>query len=262
LVLEALARATGLALTYRAPADSTPEGDDGYTVTEWLGTAADAEGLQGAERRHKLMVAELQHRVRNILSLVRSIVRRTAETSESTEDYTAHLEGRVSALGRTQAFVMRQPGAGVDLEELVNAELIAHAVRECCVRSGGPTIRLKAEAAETVGLALHELATNAVKFGALAVPGGHIDITWSRELGGGSPCVRLMWAESGVPIDRAAPRRRGFGTELIERTAPYELRGKSMLRFDSDGVRCTIDIPFTPDNVVADFTAPAVPAAE
>lgn len=248
LVLEALARATGLALTYRLNPSSQHDADEGTPVTEWLGTAADAEGLQGPERRHWLVVAELQHRVRNVLGLVRSLVRRTAETSVSAEEYAAHLEGRISALARTQAFAMRQPRDGVNLEELVDAELIAHAARDGKVKTAGPPVRLRAKTAETLGMALHELTTNAVKFGALSSPRGHLTITWRKELEREDPSVRLEWVEEGVPLRE--PTHRGFGRDLLERTVPYELRGASRLTFEADGVRCVIDIPLTRDNVV------------
>jgi two-component sensor histidine kinase len=255
LMLEALARATGLALTYRfgqLPAMQSAEVD---SMTEWLGTAAHAEGLQEPERRHWLAVAELQHRVRNVLGLVRSILRRTSENGATAQDYSAHLEGRISALARTHAFVMRQPGAGVDIEELVHAELIAHAVREAQVKSGGPPVRLHAKAAETIALALHELATNAVKFGALATPGGNITVAWRREERGDPPCVRLEWIETGVGMASGPPSHRGFGLDLIERTVPYELRGSSSIAFEPGGIRCVIEIPLTPDNVVVEHAA-------
>jgi two-component sensor histidine kinase len=247
-VLEALARATGLALSYRLNQSQHPENDEPDSVTEWLGTAADAEGLRGSERRHWLIVAELQHRIRNVLGIVRSLVRRTAETSASVEEYSAHLDGRISALARTQAFAMRQPRDGVSLEELVDAELIAHAARDGKVKTAGPPVRLRPKAAETLGLALHELTTNAVKFGALSIPEGHLTITWRKELFREDPCVRLEWVEEGVPV--RAPTHRGFGLDLIERTVPYELRGASRLAFEPNGVRCVIDLPLTRDNVI------------
>jgi two-component sensor histidine kinase len=248
LVLEALARATGLALSYRLSQSHRPETYENDSVTAWLGIVADAEGLRGPERRHWLVVAELQHRVRNVLGLVRSLVRRTAETGTSAEEYSAHLEGRISALARTQAFAMRQPRDGVSLEELVDAELIAHAAREGRVKSSGPPVRLRPKAAETLGLALHELTTNAVKFGALSVPEGHLTITWRKELDREDPCVRFEWIEEGVTV--RPHTHRGFGRDLIERTVPYELRGATRLAFEPDGVRCLIDLPLTRDNVV------------
>jgi two-component sensor histidine kinase len=254
LVLEALARATGLALVYRLNQDQNAGGDERDSIYEWLSTAADSEGFRGDERRQWLAVAELQHRVRNVLAQVRSIVRQTAETASPALGYSAHLEGRISALARTQGFVMRQPSAGVDLEELVEAEIVAHAARETQVQVAGPPVRLRAKAAETLGLALHELATNAVKYGALATSEGRITVSWAKETDCAEPRVRLEWRESGVTLSERPPAHRGFGTQLLERTVPYELRGSSHLSFESDGVHCVIDIPLTPDNVVAEQT--------
>jgi len=251
LVLEALARAAGLALVYRL-GQSHSETDEHDSVNQWLESAADAEGLRGPERQQRVAAAELQHRVRNVLGLVRSLVRRTAETSASTEEYAEHLEARISALARTQGLAMRRLAEGIDLEELIDAEFIAHAVREGKVASAGPVVRLSVKAAETLALALHELATNAVKFGALSTPEGRITVTWRMEVDREDPCVRVEWIETGVLSCPPQPLRRGFGLDLIERTVPYELRGGSRISFEPGGVHCVIDIPFTRDNVLSD----------
>ena len=255
LVLEALARAAGLALIYRGSQAHPSEISEHDSVNKWLENAVDAEGLRGSERQHRVAVAELQHRVRNVLGVVRSLVRRTSETSISTEEYALHLEARISALARTQGFAMRRPGAGINLEELVDAELIAHAAREGKVKTAGPPVRLGLKAAETVALALHELATNAVKFGALSVPEGRITVAWCKEIDREDPCVRLEWLEEGVPSCTQQALRRGFGLDLIERTVPYDLRGASHISFEPGGVHCVIDIPLTRDNVVSDQPA-------
>ena len=107
-----------------------------------------------------------------------------------------------------------------------------------------------AKAAETLSLALHELVTNSVKYGALTVPDGHIIVTWREELDGEMPRVRLEWHETHTAKNVLPPTRRGFGRDLIERTVPYELRGGSQLTFEANGVHCVIDIPLTPDNVI------------
>gem|GEM_PF-2203695 len=250
LVIETLARAAGLALTCR-PAHALPEVDDPSPVNDWLGMTVAAEGLRGAERRHRITVAELQHRVRNALALVRSLVRPSARPGDLAEDYAALLEGRISSVSRTQGLVMRSAHAGVGLEELVDAELTSHTARSERIRVSGPPVHLKAKAAETLGLALHELAANAAKFGALAAEGGELRITWRREIGA-VPCIRFDWVERGVPLSNVTTPRRGFGWELIERTVPYELRGSARLTLGDDGIRCTIHIPLTADNVVAD----------
>jgi two-component system, chemotaxis family, CheB/CheR fusion protein len=200
--------------------------------------------LRESEKHTKLLLAELQHRVRNTLAVVRSITRRTAATSETVEDYAMHLEGRIESFARTQAMATRSADAGVNLEEFVRDELLAHAVRDDeKAHIDGPPVRLQAKTAEAIGLAVHELATNAVKYGALSGDGGHIDVIWRIMGDDGSQRLRLEWRESGVSVATVAPRRRGFGSELIERTLRYELDAETELEFTPGGVRCTIEVP-------------------
>lgn len=248
LTLELLARAAGMALRQRLGPPGT-ESTESSSIPGWLGSAADGEGLRGPERRHWLAIADLQYRLRNVLGLVRSLVRHTAETSLSIGDLTANLEGRIGALARIHGIVMRQVEAGVDLQELIDSELSASEVRQW-VNASGPPVRLRAKAAETLGLVVHELIANARKHGGLSSPGGRVTVTWHREVDRDSPCVRLHWREVGVRSGASSPAHRGFGRELIERTVPYELRGATQLVFEPDTVRCIIDIPLTPDIVV------------
>src|SRR5262245_55034543 len=142
-------------------------------------TFIDVTAITRAEERQRLLLAELQHRVRNTLGVVRSIARRSAETSSSVEEYAAHLDGRLNAFARTQALVTRDPEGGVDLEYLVVEELLAYNAREGeQVRVSGPRVRFQPTAAETFALAIHELAPNALKYGALSQPTGRVDISW------------------------------------------------------------------------------------
>ena len=204
-----------------------------------------------AEAHQKMLLAELQHRVRNTLAVVRSIARRTAETSDTVEGYAAHFEGRVSSFARTQGMVTRSLDTSVDLEELVRDELLAHAARdESQVHVEGPRLRLRPKAAEVLGLALHELATNAVKYGALSGAGGRVGVVWHVGGKDGARVLDLVWQESGTRPSRVADRRRGFGTELIERTLRYELDAQARLEFTPDGVRCAITVPLT-ETIVA-----------
>jgi two-component system CheB/CheR fusion protein len=132
--------------------------------------------------------------------------------------------------------------SGIELEELVRTELIASAVAEKCYRVEGPPVRLHAKAAESLGLALHELATNSLKFGALSAENGFLAVTWTVS-GLPAPELHLSWIESGVTIVSLAPRRRGFGQELIECTLPYELDARTRLSFTPGGAWCTVVIP-------------------
>src|SRR4051812_24546576 len=187
-------------------------------------TFVDVTPITRAEERQRLLLAELQHRVRNTLGVVRSISRRSAETATSIEGYAQHLDGRLNAFARTQSLVTRDPQAGVDLEHLLLEELLVYKAHEGeQVRVSGPSIRFMPKAAETFGLAIHELATNAVKYGALSLPKAVIYISWYIDESEQERRLVFEWRESGVNLDGKAPRRRGFGTELLERTLSYEL---------------------------------------
>ncbi|WP_201833799.1 CheR family methyltransferase [Microvirga zambiensis] len=202
------------------------------------------EALRESERNTKTLLAELQHRVRNTLAVVRSITRRTAATSNTIEDYAMHLEGRIDAFARTQTMATRVPDAGVDLEEFIREELLSLTIQdEKKAHIEGPPVRLRSKAADAVGLAIHELATNALKYGALSQDNGHIDVIWKVEGSDGDRKLTLEWRESGVHIVGAAPRRRGFGSELIEQTLGYELDAETELEFTPGGVHCMIRVP-------------------
>ncbi|MGJ4944818.1 CheR family methyltransferase [Bradyrhizobium sp. HKCCYLS1011] len=208
-------------------------------------TFFDVTAITRAEERQRLLLAELQHRVRNTLGVVRSIARRSAQTSSTVEEYAAHLDGRLSALARTQAAVTRDPEAGVDLEYLLADELMAYNAREGeQVRISGPAIRLQPKAAETLSLAIHELATNAVKYGALSQPVGRVEISWRIDESVNPPELIFDWREKGGPSVKS-PKRKGFGTEILERTLAFEFKGTASLLFSPSGVHFSIAMPLS-----------------
>lgn len=208
-------------------------------------TFIDVTAITRAEHRQRVLLAELQHRVRNTLGVVRSIARRSAQTSSNVDEYAAHLDGRLGALARTQAAVTRDPEAGVDFEFLLADELMAYHAREGeQVRISGPPLRLQPKAAETLSLVLHELATNAVKYGALSQPAGRIEVDWRIAGDADSPELIFEWRETGGPQVKA-PQRKGFGMEILERTLTFELKGRTALRFGTAGVHVTIALPLS-----------------
>lgn len=197
--------------------------------------------------RQRLLMAELQHRVKNILAVVRSIASRTLETTDDLDDFSAHFDGRLRALARTQNVLTRTATGRIDLDELVREELLTHAPHDPDqVEIGGPSIALRDRAAEIFTLALHELATNAVKYGALTQPKGHISVSWRILNAAAGARLSLEWRESGVPALDPSPSRHGFGRDLIERGLPYELGAATSLEFLPGGVRCTIELPLDP----------------
>ena len=237
---------------------ASPLRDADGRIVEWLGSSTDVEELRVLQRRQELLVAELQHRVRNLLAMIRSIGRRTAMNADSVEDYSQHLEGRISALARTQALLTREIGRGVDLQNLVRDELEAQAAVPGRYAIEGEDVSLAPKAAEVLTLAIHELATNAVKYGALAEGDGRIDIGWVIEEGDGAgpPWLSFTWAEFGVAMDDG-PRREGFGTELVTARVPYELKGEGRIEFRDSGVEATIRFPLVPGTSVLQTDARA-----
>lgn len=212
------------------------------------------EELRRGREHQRTQTHELQHRVRNILALVRSIIRRSSVAAESAEDFSSHLEARVSALARTQGSLALDGSVGSDLEDLVRAELAANAVRDSQFSISGPPVRLSARATETIALTLHELTMNALKFGALGESTGQISIDWSIDRKTTPPQLHWRWCESGVDTTTTQPQRRGFGQELIERVLPYELGARTTLTFAPGGVRCEMELPLNERN--ASFSDP------
>lgn len=201
--------------------------------------------LRESEARQRSLLAELQHRVRNTLAVVKSIMQRTAESSDSVEEMAAHLGGRLDAFARVQSAVTRNPEAGVGLRSLVDDELLAHAAREGDeVTVQGPEIALRPKAAESMSLALHELATNAVKHGALSERnGGRIAIRWDMNGQGKKESLNFEWLESGSHGRLRKPTRHGFGMELLTRVLPYDLEAETNVEFLDEGLRFTMDLP-------------------
>jgi two-component system CheB/CheR fusion protein len=215
------------------------------TFLDVTSTVRAEAALRESESRLRTLLAELQHRVRNTLALVKSITTRTAEASETVEEMEAHLTGRLEAFARVQSAVTRNPEAGVDLMSLLTDELLAHAAHEGeQFTAKGPNVALQPKAAESMSLALHELTTNAVKHGALhGRNGGRIAVKWKYAGADGDRHVEFEWVERGV--DGAPPdfEREGFGMELLKRILPYDLGAKTEVSYANDGLRFAMQLP-------------------
>ena len=200
------------------------------------------EQLAASEGRVRNLNDQLQHRVRNLLAVLHGISRRTAELSPSAEDYMLHWDGRLAAITRAENVALRNAAAGVDLQELIAEELLANTAQEGeHVDIAGPPVALAGRAVETVWLAIHELAVNSVKFGALAAGSGRISVRWDVIVDSQGEALRLEWREH--PAVRPDPHRRGFGTEVIGQMLAYELGGQGSLDFAPDEVVCSISLP-------------------
>lgn len=220
--------------TQAMPVDSD---GDGGADPDWVGTSTDIDEVRRLQRRQQTLLAELQHRVRNSLGIIRSIMQRTAETSDSIEAMTAHLNGRIGAFARVQSAVTRDPAGGVDLAGLIEDELLAYATREGPrLHIRGPRVLLGPRAAESMSLAIHELTTNAVKHGVLSEQDGWIDIDWRIE----GDRFHFSWKEAGRLADLSPPKSSGFGLELLLRSLPYDLGATTEVTFEPGGLRFTL----------------------
>jgi two-component system CheB/CheR fusion protein len=206
-------------------------------------TFVDVTSIVAAEEQQKALASELSHRVKNTLAVVCSIADRTLPADEAKQTFL----GRLYALAQTHDLLTDTQWTDLPLYDLIAAELAPHASAERgTVRIDGPLVMLKPRVALSLSLAIHELATNAAKYGALSVDAGHVDVTWT--IAGGDPArLRLLWVEKGGP-EVTEFSKRGFGMELIERSIPFELKGEVTLEIADKAVRCTIAIPENPEH--------------
>lgn len=201
------------------------------------GVVWDVTARKEAEERQRLLLAELDHRVKNTLSRVQSILAQSLRSATSMQEFARAFEGRIAAAARAHALLTRESWLGADLRDLVLEELAPYA-EGGNVRVEGEPVRLTPGAAVSFSMAFHELTTNAVKHGALSRPGGRVEVEWRR----GAGRLEVTWSETGGPPVAPSPRR-GFGSSLIERGLAYELHGSVRLEFRPEGVRCLIDVP-------------------
>ncbi|WP_146038048.1 PAS domain S-box protein [Tabrizicola aquatica] len=199
--------------------------------------ARDGTASHDVERLHRLLVGEMKHRVKNILSTVQAIARQTLG-SERTAAYES-FEKRILALGRAQDLITRDTSEGVDLQAVVAAVLSPFPQGQ--ITQDGPNLRFSSRAAVALTLGLHELATNALKYGALSLPDGQVRVTWSVNATPVETFV-LHWRESGGP-PVARTQHKGFGSVLILDVLAAELQGEVDLRLQPDGAECDITAP-------------------
>ncbi|MCB8821132.1 sensor histidine kinase [Microvirga rosea] len=211
---------------------------------------AGEERLRGAldkERRaaehQRVLINELNHRVKNTLATVQSISAQTLRTAETKSDASEALEMRLLALSRAHDVLTRESWEGADLAEVVaNALKPYESTGEGRFHITGPHVRVTPRMSLAMAMALHELATNAVKYGALSNKSGSIAVSWTLQNGTAPPRLTLRWMEVGGP-PVVTPRRRGFGSRLLERTLAHDLDGQVEIAFPPTGVVCTVDAP-------------------
>ncbi|HUA81974.1 MAG TPA: HWE histidine kinase domain-containing protein [Dyella sp.] len=192
--------------------------------------------------------AELQHRTRNLLSVVHAIFDRTASKHTNLANFSDVFLSRLNAIGRVQTYLSRlEQGDKVSFDELLRTELAAHSVSLRQVTLDGPSgIRLRSTTLQTFALAIHELIVNALKYGALASPTAHLTVRWDVEHSEEqAPILHVHWQETGVECIQVlhANPQQGYGMDLIEHALPYQLKAKTKYHLTPSGVQCSISVP-------------------
>jgi two-component system, chemotaxis family, CheB/CheR fusion protein len=183
--------------------------------------------------------AELRRRIRRLLAVIRSLATDMQIQSREVHESARHLADRVSAVGRA---AVASISSGMDLESLVLDELLAHGIDQSAAAVEGPAVRLNAKSAEVMALVIHELATNAIKFGALSQPQSRLHVIWW--LGeSAAPHLHFEWAEKGVRMAAMEKFNPGFGSQVVQRLIARELHGNGKMDFLPDGLLCTVEIP-------------------
>ncbi|MGT2468600.1 sensor histidine kinase [Mesorhizobium atlanticum] len=215
--------------------------------------ARDITSAKESERRIRLLMREVNHRVKNQFAVILSMVRETSKRSTDPSEFEQMIRARIMALSRSHDLLVTSEWAGASLFDLVQEHLkpFGHEER---ISLSGPLLTLQSNAVQNLGMAFHELGTNSSKYGALAVDGGHVEITWKVETG---PDARrrfhLLWQETSgaagngiaekIGKEKGAAERKGFGTVVLQRVAPQSLSGSSSLERSPGSLKWTLDAP-------------------
>ncbi|WP_207541139.1 HWE histidine kinase domain-containing protein [Sabulicella rubraurantiaca] len=214
--------------------DGEPEG--------FVSIMRDNTAGRAEEERRALMLAEMVHRMKNVLATVQAIAGQTLRRSDVPPEVQDALEERLMALAAAHDLLTRGGGEGAALAEVVRRALTSFSGTGR-VRAGGAPVWVAADAVEMLNLAFHELATNAAKYGALSVPDGHVEVSWSlRRFGKSKRLVEISWRERGGP-PVVPPAHQGFGTRLLERGLAQKVDGTVKLSFLQEGLECQICLP-------------------
>lgn len=217
--------------------------DDDGRPTRFVGVNIDITAMKRAEEHQRLLINELNHRVKNTLAIVQGLAQQSFRDERVPPALRADFEARLAALAAAHSLLTRQNWESASLAAMLQSSIEATAGTDARrISLDGPDVPLAPQTAVAVAMAAHELATNALKHGGLSVPAGRVSVTWRVDDTGEGQRLQLEWRESGGP-PVAPPERRGFGTRMIERGLSAELRGSVRMSFDPAGLVCTIDAP-------------------
>ena len=211
--------------------------------------ATDISARKAAERKAALLLGELDHRVKNILAIVSAVISQTLKTTATPEAFAAEIGGRVQAIAKAHSLLTQSGHGEVSLRAILQTELAPYDREAGNVAVRGQDVALTPKAGLALAMAVHELASNAAKYGALSTTSGRLTVAWDILPGAGAPeaapaLLKLNWTEAGGPAV-SPPTRRGFGTTLIERTLAHELDAEVNREFLVGGLVCTIAVPLT-----------------
>ncbi|MFG0328932.1 MAG: ATP-binding protein [Phycisphaerales bacterium] len=210
----------------------------------FIGSVIDIDDRKRHEEQMRLVMGELNHRVKNTLAGVQAIASQTLRHSASIDDFMVAFSDRIRALADAHSLLTRTQWEGVAIDEVLKSELLARVGSDDQFSLRGPSIVLRPKASLALHLVVHELCTNASKYGSLTSSEGVVEVEWGLETSNGQERFVLEWRERNGPEVRA-PDREGFGNHLLRRTIQYELDGAASAEFDPHGVSWTIEIPFT-----------------
>lgn len=206
--------------------------------------------LQAALENNRVLLRELQHRIRNMLANVRALAAVSTRTSTNLDEFSAAFDGRLSALIRTQEFLSQEPSSSSGIRDVLQQELDAHGIQsDGKAALKGDDIMLPADTAQALAMAFHELATNATKYGAIRNEHGAIEVSWRIDKGPESGRFVVRWRETGGD-GNGPPKRQGLGLRLLERELPRRLGGNSSTVFYNEGLEYTLWFPFPGDATV------------
>jgi two-component sensor histidine kinase len=211
-------------------------------ITRWIGPNTDISKLKEAEDQQHLLTYELEHRMANTMAMVSAISDQTFRTASTKEEAQSTLEARLHTLNQAHAVLVQSSWEGAPLVTIVEGALAPYRSGEGRIKVRGPVVSLTAKPSLSLALALHELATNATKYGALSVSDGSVDITWDVTRGPDCRMLRFCWREAGGPVV-SPPTRRGFGSRLIESTLASDFGNSVAMDYAPSGLVCSFVAP-------------------
>ncbi len=226
------------------PAPRSIENEPDYLKELLAKAGVDAQAHAIAAKLQEVVIGELHHRVKNTLAIVSAITSQSLRTASSLEEASKTIGDRLQALAVAQDLLIRETWTGASCRSLIESAVRAFQSKSLDQFTiTGDSLAISSGPAMSLSMVIHELCTNATKYGALSAPGGRVSISWSATQDTPKRFV-LHWKESGGP-PVVEPSRKSFGSRLIEQALPGQLQGEARLRFDPDGLSCEVNIPLS-----------------